>query len=157
MFVEVTEGFGFSAAHFVAGHEKCEYLHGHNWRVGMTVEGDEDEHGLVVDFLDIKRMLEKICNAYDHRVLLPGKSPTLKISKEGESTNISVCGREYKFPSADVVLISAINTTVEEFARVIADDLVKSLSARPNVRKIKVLVEESPGQSAIEERPVKTD
>jgi len=41
---------------------------------------------------------------------------------------------------------------VEEFARVLADEIVKSLSDRPNVRRVKVFVEESPGQSATEER-----
>lgn len=157
MRVELTDGIGFSAAHFIVGHKKCEYLHGHNWRVGLTVEGDEDERGLVVDFLDLKRIMEKICDAYDHRLLLPSKNPALKASTGGKSTRISVCGREFEFPSVDVVWIPAVNTTVEEFARVLADEIVKSLSDRPNIKKIKVLVEESPGQSATEERLVRPD
>ncbi|MBC7099122.1 6-carboxytetrahydropterin synthase [Candidatus Bipolaricaulota bacterium] len=152
MRVELTEGLGFSAAHFIIGHKKCEYLHGHNWRVGVTVEGEEDERGLVVDFLDLKRMMEKICNTYDHRLLLPSKNPAIKVISEGKSTRIAVHGREFEFPSSDVVWIPAVNTTVEEFARVLADEIVKSLSGRSNVRSIKVFVEESPGQSATEER-----
>jgi len=155
--VELTEGIGFSAAHFIIGHKKCEYLHGHNWRIGLTVEGDEDERGLVVDFLDIKSMMEKVCNAYDHRLLLPSKNRSLKVLKTGDSTRVSICGREFEFPSVDVVWIPAVNTTVEEFARVVADEVVKNLSDRPNVKKVKVLVEESPGQSATEERLVKLE
>ena len=156
MLVEVTEGFGFSAAHFVLGHKKCEYLHGHNWRVGLTVEGDEDERGLVVDFLDLKRIMENICNAYDHRLLLPSKNPALKVITKGKSTRISVCGREFEFPTVDAVWLPAVNTTVEEFARVLADEIIKSQSDRPNEKKIRVLVEESPGQSATEERQIRT-
>ena len=119
------------------------------------MEGDEDERGLVVDFLDIKSLMEKVCNSYDHRLLLPSKNQLLKVIKSGESTRVSICGREFEFPSADVVWLPAINTTVEEFARVIADEVVKSLASRPNVKRIKVLVEESPGQSATEERLVR--
>lgn len=156
MRVELTEGIGFSAAHFIVGHKKCEYLHGHNYRVGLTVEGDEDECGMVVDFIDLKRMMEKICDAYDHRLLLPSKNSAIKVSATDKSTRISVCGRDFEFPSADVVWIPAVNTTAEELARMIAEEIVKSLSDRPNVKKIAVLVEESPGESATEERLVRS-
>lgn len=157
MRVELTEGLGFSAAHFIFGHKKCEHLHGHNWRVGLTVEGEEDERGLVVDFLDLKSIMEKICNIYDHRLLLPLKNPLVKISTKGKSTRISVCGRTFEFPSEYIVWIPAVNTTVEEFARLIADETVKNLSDRTNVKKITVFVEESPGQGAVEERVVRAD
>lgn len=155
MRIELTEGIGFSAAHFIIGHKKCEHLHGHNWRVGVTVEGEPDERGLVVDFFELKRILGKICDGYDHRLLLPANSPALKRLSEGKTTRISVHGREFEFPEEDVVWLPAVNTTVEELARVIADEVVKNLSAYPNVNKITVLVEESPGESATEERRVK--
>ena len=155
MRIELTEGIGFSAAHFIIGHKKCEHLHGHNWCVGVTVEGEPDERGLVVDLLELKRILGKICDSYDHRLLLPGKNPALKRLSEGKTTRISVHGREFEFPSEDMVWLPAVNTTVEELARVIADEVVKNLSAYPNVNKIMVLVEESPGESATEERRVK--
>ena len=157
MRVELTEGLEFSAAHFVIGHEKCEYLHGHNWRVGVTVEGDEDNRGLVVDFLELKEILGKICDVYDHRLLLPSKNKALKFSSNGKSTRLYIYGSEYEFPNKDVVWLPIVNTTVEEFARIIADELVKKISAHPNVKKITVFVEESPGKSAAEERLIRTD
>lgn len=157
MKVELMEGIGFSAAHFVVGHTKCEYLHGHNYRVGVTVEGEEDERGLVVDFLELKRILEKICNAYDHHMLLPSQNQAIKVLSKGKSTRISVYGRKFEFPSRDVIWLPIVNTTVEEFARVLADEIAKNLSAYPNVKKITVQVEESPGQSAIEERMVRVE
>ncbi len=155
MRVELQEGIGFSAAHFIIGHKKCEYLHGHNWRIGLTVEGIEDERGLVVDFLDLKKLMEKICSSYDHRLLLPTKNPSLKATTSGESTRVDICGRKFEFPTSDIVWLPGVNTTVEEFARVIADEVARQLSDRPNVKTIKVLVEESPGQSATEERSVR--
>jgi len=150
------EGLGFSAAHFIIGHKKCEYLHGHNWRVGVTVEGKQDERGLVVDFLELKSLIKKICENYDHRLLLPEKNPSIQRLSSKNSVRVSIHGREFEFPTEDVVWIPVINTTVEELARLIADELVKKLSLYQNVDKITVLVEESPGESATEERRIKT-
>jgi len=154
MLIEFTKGLGFSAAHFIIGHKKCEHLHGHNWRVGVTVEGEPDERGLVVDFFDLESFLKSLCDSYDHRLLLPENNRSLKRLLEGESTRISVHGREFEFPSEDVVWLPVVNTTVEELARVVADEVVRNLSY-PNVRRITVWVEESPGQSATEKRQVK--
>jgi 6-pyruvoyltetrahydropterin/6-carboxytetrahydropterin synthase len=155
MRIELMEGLGFSAAHFIIGHKKCEHLHGHNWRVGVTVEGEPDERGLVVDFLELKRLLRQLCDGYDHRLLMPTKNPAVERLSEGDNVRLSIHGREFEFPTEDVVWLSAVNTTVEELARVIADEVVKNLSAYPNVVRIKVLVEESPGESATEERQIK--
>ncbi|GAG93607.1 unnamed protein product, partial [marine sediment metagenome] len=91
---------------------------------------------------------------YDHRLLLPEKNSSLKRLLEGESTRISVHGREFEFPSEDVVWLPVVNTTVEELARVVAGEMVRNLPY-PNVRRITVWVEESPGQSATEKRQVK--
>ncbi len=154
MLIEFTKGLGFSAAHFIIGHKKCEHLHGHNWRVGVTVEGEPDERGLVVDFFDLESFLKSLCDSYDHRLLLPENNRSLKRLLEGESTRISVHGREFEFPSEDVVWLPVVNTTVEELARVVADEVVRNLPY-PNVRRITIWVEESPGQSATEKRQVK--
>ena len=41
----------FAAAHFITfGDGGCESLHGHNYRVGVTLTGDLDRHSLVYDF-----------------------------------------------------------------------------------------------------------
>jgi len=149
------EGLGFSAAHFIIGHKKCEHLHGHNWRVGVIVEGKLDERGLVVDFLELKQLLKRLCDGYDHRLLMPAKSLFIQRLSEGKNIRLSIHGREFEFPAEDVVWLPAVNTTVEELARVIADEVVRNLSAYPNVERIKVLVEECPGESATEERQVR--
>ena len=151
MKIELTKGLGFSAAHFIIEHEKCEHLHGHNWSLGVTIEGEPDERGLIIDFLELKRFLNRMFEGHDHRLILPANNPALKLLSGGENTRISVHGREFEFPSEDVVWLPVVNTTVEELARVIADEVTKNFRY-PNVRRIKVWVEESPGQSATEER-----
>jgi 6-pyruvoyltetrahydropterin/6-carboxytetrahydropterin synthase len=154
MKTELKDGLSFSAAHFVIGHKKCEHLHGHNWRVGVTVEGEEDDRGMVVDFIELKQLLERICMGYDHRLLLPVNNPSMKCSEKGGQVKISARGHEYEVPLEDVVWVPVLNITVEELARVVADEVARELSSYANVRKVTVFVEESPGESAIEERTI---
>jgi 6-pyruvoyltetrahydropterin/6-carboxytetrahydropterin synthase len=105
--------------------------------------------------LELKQLLRQLCDGYDHRLLMPTKNPTVERLSEGENVRLLIHGREFEFPAEDLVWLPAVNTTVEELARVIADEVVKNLSAYPNVERIKVLVEESPGESATEERRVR--
>lgn len=150
------ENIGFSAAHFIIGHEKCKHLHGHNWKVGVSVEGEPDERGLVVDFIKLKEKVDEICNRYDHRLLLPEKNLELRRerSKEGK-TLINVHDKEFVFPSEDVVWLPILNTTVEEIVRVIANELAKGLAEYENIKKIIVKVEESHGQSGCFEKEIR--
>lgn len=61
----------FAAAHFLRNYRgKCERLHGHNYRVQLTLEGETlDETGMVMDFTEIKRQLKEIIEYLDHQHL----------------------------------------------------------------------------------------
>ena len=61
----------FSAAHQLRGYKgKCEALHGHNWRVQVTVSSDKlDELGMVIDFHDLKAMTKEAIASLDHSFL----------------------------------------------------------------------------------------
>ena len=53
----------FSAAHTLPGVDMCERMHGHNWRVRLTVRVDDDgldDIGMGVDF----RALEQVARAH---------------------------------------------------------------------------------------------
>jgi 6-pyruvoyltetrahydropterin/6-carboxytetrahydropterin synthase len=62
---------GFAAAHFLTRyHGKCERLHGHNYKVLVTVSGAElDGGGMLVDFGILKASLRKITGELDHSSL----------------------------------------------------------------------------------------
>jgi 6-pyruvoyltetrahydropterin/6-carboxytetrahydropterin synthase len=53
-------------AHFLPGHSKCGSLHGHTYKIEITVEG-EARNGMVVDFADLKQSARDVLNQYDHR------------------------------------------------------------------------------------------
>lgn len=67
----VTREFSFDAAHQLSWHPgKCARLHGHTYRVRLSVTGDLDANGVVVDFATLKSdFIEVVMNDYDHQFL----------------------------------------------------------------------------------------
>lgn len=67
----VFKDYTFAAAHSIRGHQgKCRFLHGHNYRVRVHIAASElDEIGMVIDFADLKMILEEILGPFDHRVI----------------------------------------------------------------------------------------
>lgn len=60
--------FHFAASHFLTKyHGKCENLHGHNYKIIVTIEGPVKDDGMVMDFKIIKEIVkEKVINRVDH-------------------------------------------------------------------------------------------
>ena len=61
----------FAAGHSLRNyHGKCEKVHGHNYKVQVTLEGETlNEAGLLVDFVDLKRLLHAAVDRLDHEFL----------------------------------------------------------------------------------------
>ena len=61
----------FSSGHALRGYRgKCENVHGHNYRVRVTVEGSQlDSIGLLVDFTLLKRVMREIIGRLDHQFI----------------------------------------------------------------------------------------
>ncbi|HVY61554.1 MAG TPA: 6-carboxytetrahydropterin synthase QueD [Planctomycetota bacterium] len=76
----------FAAAHQLRGYRgKCENLHGHNFKVEVTVKGTElDRCGMLVDFMDLKAAVNGCLETLDHRNLndLPYFATTVNPSAE---------------------------------------------------------------------------
>ena len=68
---EVTIIKSFSAAHVLTEiGGKCEELHGHNFKVEVTVVApDLNESGLLIDFRVVKKWLSEILEDIDHKHL----------------------------------------------------------------------------------------
>lgn len=67
----LTKEYRFEAAHFLTKyHGKCEHLHGHSYRLWVTVEGEIQENGMVLDFGFISKIVkERVIQKFDHRCL----------------------------------------------------------------------------------------
>ena len=64
MKIGVTEHI--DCAHFLPGHSKCGALHGHTYKVEISIEG-EARNGMVMDFADLKQAAREVLAHYDHR------------------------------------------------------------------------------------------
>ena len=144
----------FASAHFItfAGH-RCEGLHGHNYRARVTREGALDEESwFVFDFVELKKIMRKLCDEIDHLVLLPLESPRVTVAEDGEMVNVSVDGKpRYVFPRRDCALLPVPNTTVEMLAELLTNRLRAELEAQGarGLTAIEMEVEENFGQSAV--------
>jgi 6-pyruvoyltetrahydropterin/6-carboxytetrahydropterin synthase len=67
----ITRTFRFEAAHQLPWHEgKCRHLHGHSYRLEVTVSGPVGPQGIVLDFADLRAEVERaVIDRYDHRYL----------------------------------------------------------------------------------------
>ncbi|MFQ6085929.1 MAG: 6-pyruvoyl tetrahydropterin synthase family protein [Candidatus Bathyarchaeia archaeon] len=59
----------FDAAHFLEWERRGKEVHGHTYRVEVVIEGDLDDRGVVMDFLDLKKEVEKVTDNLDHKNL----------------------------------------------------------------------------------------
>ncbi|HVE95368.1 MAG TPA: 6-carboxytetrahydropterin synthase QueD [Acidimicrobiales bacterium] len=71
MRTRVTKSFGFEAAHKLDWHQgACRNLHGHSYRLEVSVEGDLDGNGIVVDFSDLSAIVRReVIDRFDHTYL----------------------------------------------------------------------------------------
>ncbi len=68
---ELTTIVDFEAAHRLPDYPgKCSRLHGHNWRVEVTVAGRElDGLGMLIDFRVLKQEVARVIDTLDHYYL----------------------------------------------------------------------------------------
>ena len=78
MFIELTRIFKFDAAHRLTGlpeGHKCARLHGHSYRLDVTVAGEvSEEHGWLMDYAEINKVVSPVIDLLDHAHLndVPG-------------------------------------------------------------------------------------
>ena len=144
----------FCSGHFISYEgDKCERLHGHNYRTAVEVEGPLDENFYVFDFIALKDLTQAITDALDHRMMLPTRNRLILVEPTAASVRVRYKDREWAFPAGDCVLLPIENTTAELLARYIGGRLLDDLRAKRGFRPevLRVEVEETVGQSAVYE------
>ena len=143
----------FASAHFITfrGHQ-CETLHGHNYRVGVAVEGSLDSETMfVLDFSVLKQITRRLVDEIDHKILLPKLNSKLAYRDEGDRLAVDYFGEPtYVFPKRDCALLPIQNTTAEMLAQYLGtgvrDELIRS--GFRHLTLMEMEVEENYGQSA---------
>lgn len=88
--IRITKEFEFEMAHALYHHdEKCKYIHGHSYKLAVTVIGipvndpSSPQNGMVVDFKLLKKMVKKeIIDPFDHALLINANAPYKKLINE---------------------------------------------------------------------------
>lgn len=138
--------YNFSSAHFVVGEDYVETIHGHNFPIEIEIYGDLDDKAMVVDFLKVEPIIEKLIEDWDHKILLPGK--TLTIIPDKENVRWSYRDKKYSLPREDVMILPVENVTVEELARLFSEKLATELEHITNLKTIKIKLGEYEWQMA---------
>lgn len=134
---QLTTEHSFDSAHFLAGYDgKCGNLHGHRWRVLLTVQSetlreDRQQKGMCVDFAELKKDLRTELDALDHVLII--EQGSLR-----ESTMKAL--QEEKFQVVEM----PFRSTAENFARYFYE--LFTLKGYP-VAKVEVY--ETPNNSAV--------
>lgn len=129
--ITATRYHDFSTGHRVYGHEsKCAHLHGHNYRIHLTVEADElDTVGRVMDFSVIKELLcVWLEENWDHKFLVWEQDPFAKTLKELDDTG---------------TVVVQFNPTAENMGQYLIDHVGPKQLAGTGVRLISVNIEET--------------
>lgn len=111
MMLRLTKQFVFEMAHALPGYEgKCRNVHGHSYRLSVTVEGERRQQpgtssdGMVVDFRLIKEVVDRcVVEPFDHALVLPqaGVSEREATVADAVPVQSSLGGYEAKLMLAD--------------------------------------------------------
>jgi 6-pyruvoyltetrahydropterin/6-carboxytetrahydropterin synthase len=142
------QDFKFSAAHFTLfGPLEAEPLHGHNYRVTVELEGVElDGEGLLADTAVVKQRVRELCAELDDKVLLPERTPHLRIEAADGTLECRYGERSYRFPEQEVLLLPLANVSMELLAGMFWSRLADDLRGQ-GLGSLSVEVEETSGQS----------
>lgn len=124
----ITSESSFDAAHFLTNYEgKCKNIHGHRWRVVVTIKG-ELTNGMLVDFGDFKKDIKDLCDYFDHSFIVEKGSLDKKL--------FDLLNKQF------VLIVVDFRTTAENFSKYIFEEMSKKYSVK------EVCVYETPNNCA---------
>lgn len=130
MMSKIQTEVNISSAHVVhTTDSKCSNIHGHNWKIIVTVKGDVGGDGMVIDFNDIKQLI----NNYDHKLLLP-LSDDLEIKYDDINLQFYIGDKYYSIPKSDIALIDIPVITAEYLAQFFAQEIKNMVVAGVTIR-----------------------
>jgi len=107
----------FAAAHNLINYQgDCENLHGHNWKVEVTVGAKElDKAGLGIDFKILKRDTKALLETLDHKYLNE-LEPFKTVSPSSENIACFLFGKLSEILNNGNVIVEKVNVWESEYA-----------------------------------------
>lgn len=121
--MQITKEFKFEMAHKLSKSytEKCQHIHGHSYRVIVTLDSPNlNDEGVVVDFTQVKEVLSPLFDKLDHSFLCHCLDESLDLImqlKERDKRRIFICSKN---PTAEhlaaFILAKLKASTISVFA-----------------------------------------
>ncbi|HIC30732.1 MAG TPA: 6-carboxytetrahydropterin synthase [Flavobacteriaceae bacterium] len=110
--IRITKQFSFETGHALYGYDgKCKNVHGHSYRLDVTVIGrpisetSNVKFGMVIDFGDLKKIVkEEIVDVFDHATVFNKNTPHVELAKELEDRGHNVLLVNYQ-PTSEMMVI----------------------------------------------------
>lgn len=96
----------FDSAHFLAGYNgKCANIHGHRWRVVVSIKStslleDKQNNGMIIDFTDLKNNLKQITDSLDHTLIIETNSLSTDLYQALINENFKIVSLPFR-PTAE--------------------------------------------------------
>lgn len=141
-----TSKITFSATHIIPGHSKCGRLHGHDYAISSSIEGEMGPDGVIMDFISVKEFLREVANELDHRVLIPAKDKGVRVGKDYVEYKLG--DKELRLPRSDCILLEIKVASAETLANFVLQRMLDKVKFPKNVTRIEIGVDEGRGQGA---------
>jgi 6-pyruvoyltetrahydropterin/6-carboxytetrahydropterin synthase len=110
--IRITKQFSFETGHALYGYDgKCKNVHGHSYRLFVTVIGQpisdnsNVKFGMVIDFSDLKKIVkEEIVDVFDHATVFNKNTPHVELAKELQDRDHNVLLVNYQ-PTSEMMVI----------------------------------------------------
>jgi 6-pyruvoyltetrahydropterin/6-carboxytetrahydropterin synthase len=118
--MRVTKIFSFAAGHRLYKYDgDCSNIHGHNYKLEVTVRDDLDAMGMVVDFKELKVRVNRAIAKYDHALILQKGDPLVDVLKIPE-LNLKLRVMENN-PTAENMLLDLMKSLPDDCVLNIVD------------------------------------
>ncbi len=100
--MKIAKEFHWEMGHRLPKHfGKCKNIHGHSYRMFVELEGDIDSNGMIMDYYDLKKIVNPIVEDLDHAFMVYEKDKQIieflesmkskKVIVEFQSTVENIC------------------------------------------------------------------
>jgi len=138
--MKVAKEFKWEMGHRLPFHEGlCKNLHGHSYKLIVEFTGSLNEHGIVIDYYDIKKIVAPVLDELDHAVIVN--------KNDKELLEVLI-----KLNSRHVVINS--DTTAENICNYLIEKIIQR-GLPGNLSKIKLSIFETESSYAEEEVTLK--
>lgn len=124
----VAKEFKWEAAHRIPWHGgKCRHLHGHSYKMIVEFEGTTDEKGIVIDFKEMKKIIEPYIDLIDHSTIIAAKDTELKEVFDAKGWNYFLLPYD---STAENLCSYFSNLLIEKHLSLLTDNHIKSVAVK---------------------------